>query len=95
MLELGAQSLELHRSMAERALALGLDGLVIVAQGPEGAVMHTAAAGLERLVRVDRPLDALQPLQSWLRSGDTVLLKASRGVALEQLLVALRAALAA
>ena len=86
MLELGESSLELHRRVAERARSLGLDGLVIVDGGPEGAAMLEAAAGLERLERVAQPEEALEPLLGWLRPGDAVLLKASRGVALEGLL---------
>ena len=86
MLELGESSLALHRRVAERARNLGLDGLVIVDGGAEGAAMLEAAAGLERLVRVARPEEALEPLLGWLRRGDALLLKASRGVALERLL---------
>ena len=86
MLELGESSLALHRRVAERARNLGLDGLVIVDGGGEGAAMLEAAAGLERLVRVARPEEALEPLLGWLRPGDALLLKASRGVALERLL---------
>ena len=86
MLELGESSLALHRQVAERARNLGLDGLVIVDGGAEGAAMLEAAAGLERLVRVARPEEALEPLLGWLRRGDALLLKASRGVALERLL---------
>ena len=86
MLELGESSLALHRRVAERARNLGLDGLVIVDGGAEGAAMLEAAAGLERLVQVARPEEALEPLLGWLRPGDALLLKASRGVALERLL---------
>jgi len=86
MLELGESSLALHRQVAERARNLGLDGLVIVDGGAEGAAMLEAAAGLEGLVRVARPEEALEPLLGWLRPGDALLLKASRGVALERLL---------
>ena len=86
MLELGESSLALHRQVAERARNLGLEGLVIVDGGAEGAAMLKAAAGLERLVRVARPEEALEPLLGWLRPGDALLLKASRGVALERLL---------
>jgi UDP-N-acetylmuramoyl-tripeptide--D-alanyl-D-alanine ligase len=86
MLELGESSLALHRQVAERARNLGLEGLVIVDGGGEGAAMLEAAAGLERLVRVARPEEALEPLLGWLRPGDALLLKASRGVALERLL---------
>jgi len=86
MLELGEQSLALHRSVAERARQLDLDGLVIVDQGEEGAAMVAAATGLSRLRQVDCPEAAAEPLQQWLEPGDVLLLKASRGVALERLI---------
>ena len=86
MLELGESSLALHRRVAERARSLGLDGLVIVDGGAEGAAMLEAASGLARLARVAQPEEALEPLLGWLRPGDALLLKASRGVALERLL---------
>ena len=86
MLELGEQSLALHRSVAERARQLDLDGLVIVVQGEEGAAMIAAATGLSRLRQVDCPEAAAEPLLQWLQPGDVLLLKASRGVALERLI---------
>ncbi len=95
MLELGEQSLELHRRVAERARDLGLDGLVIVDAGPEGEVMAAAARGLPQLARVASPEAAAQQLLAWLQPGDRVLLKASRGVALERAIPLLERALAA
>ncbi len=90
MLELGDQSLELHRRVGERAAAHAaagrLDGLVIVDAGAEGEAMQQGAGPLARLARVARPQEAVAPLADWLSAGDSLLLKASRGVALEQLL---------
>jgi len=86
MLELGESSVALHRSVAAHAADLGLDGLVVVADGPEAAAMRTAAAGLSHLAVVDTPEGAAEHLKAWLRAGDTLLLKASRGVAMERLL---------
>ena len=86
MLELGDKSLELHRQVASRAAELKLDGLVIVDAGEEGRVMQEAASGLRCLARVSTPEEAASPLKDWLNAGDVVLLKASRGVALEHLL---------
>jgi UDP-N-acetylmuramoyl-tripeptide--D-alanyl-D-alanine ligase len=48
--------------------------------------MLEAAAGLPRLLQVGEPAAALEPLLAWLRPGDSLLLKASRGVALERLI---------
>jgi UDP-N-acetylmuramoyl-tripeptide--D-alanyl-D-alanine ligase len=86
MLELGEQSEALHRQVAERVRERALDGLVVVAAGPEAAVMAEAAAGLPRLAVVESPEQAAVPLAEWLAAGDVLLLKASRGVALERLL---------
>lgn len=91
MLELGEQSLALHRAVGERAAshaAAGrLDGLVIVDGGGEGLALEQGLGStLERLARVATPAEALEPLLGWLQPGDGLLLKASRSVALETLL---------
>jgi UDP-N-acetylmuramoyl-tripeptide--D-alanyl-D-alanine ligase len=91
MLEQGEQSVALHRSVGERAGALAaagrLDGLVIVDAGAEGVAMEEGAAGrVPCLSRVATAAAAVEPLLAWLQPGDGVLLKASRGVALEQVL---------
>ena len=86
MLELGDQSLSLHRQVGEKAAALELDGLVVVAEEPEASAVMQGAAGLSKLVCVASPEAAAEPLKQWLRPGDHVLLKASRGIALERLI---------
>jgi len=93
MLELGERSLELHRQVAGRARALGLDGLVIVAAEDEAQAMLVAAAGLPRLARAATPEEAAALLLDWLEPGDRVLLKASRGMALERAIPLLEAGL--
>jgi UDP-N-acetylmuramoyl-tripeptide--D-alanyl-D-alanine ligase len=91
MLELGEASLALHRRVGELAGQLGLDGLVVVDGGPEGKAMAAGASGLGRLEQVADPQAAAAVLRGWLRPGDTLLLKASRGVALERLIPLLAA----
>ena len=86
MLELGKRSLELHQEVAARAVQLGLDGLVLVDGGAEGKAMAEVAAPLPHLQLVSNPEDAAAPLAAWLEAGDVLLLKASRGVALERLI---------
>ena len=86
MLELGERSLELHQKVAARAVQLGLDGLVLVDGGAEGKAMAEVAAPLPHLQLVSHPEEAAAPLAAWLNSGDVLLLKASRGVALERLI---------
>ncbi|WP_413296978.1 UDP-N-acetylmuramoyl-tripeptide--D-alanyl-D-alanine ligase [Synechococcus sp. MIT S9452] len=86
MLELGDQSLSLHRQVGEKAAALGLDGLVVVASEPEASAVMQGAAGLSKLICVASPEAVAEPLKQWLSPGDHVLLKASRGIALERLI---------
>ena len=86
MLELGARSVDLHRAVAARAAALKLDGLVLVDGSDAGQAMAEVASGLNRLALVATPEAAAEPLGQWLQAGDVVLLKASRGVALERLI---------
>lgn len=93
MLELGSRSVELHRRVAQRAVDLRLDGLVVVADGEEGDVMEATAGSLGCFKRIQTPEEAAKPLAQWLQPGDTVLLKASRGVALERLIPALQTSL--
>ncbi len=86
MFELGEYSLSLHRQVAEWALNLSLDGLVIVSQGVEGQVMAEVAAALPFVEIVLTPEDAFKSLCKLLQPGDVVLLKASRAVSLERLI---------
>ena len=86
MLELGERSVDLHRAVAARAAALKLDGLVLVDGSDAGQAMAEVASGLIRLALVATPEAAAEPLGQWLKAGDVVLLKASRGVALERLI---------
>jgi len=86
MLELGALSVALHRQVAERAAALDLDGVLVVSSGAEAEAMAAAASSLPHFAVVATPEQAAEPLSQWLQSGDVVLLKASRGVALERLI---------
>jgi UDP-N-acetylmuramoyl-tripeptide--D-alanyl-D-alanine ligase len=61
-----------------------------VAAGAEGDAMVAAAEGMAHLLQVDTPEAAITPLLEWLAPEDVLLLKGSRGVALETLLPLLR-----
>ena len=86
MLELGADSERLHKAVIDHAATLKLDGLVAVATGSEAKAINEVSGALQRFRQVETPEQAAEPLIDWLRPGDTVLLKASRGIALERLL---------
>ena len=91
MLELGGDSDVLHEDVLLRALQRDLD--VVVATGKFAGVARELDAGSSRpaLVILDDPLAEYARLREILTGEEVVLLKASRGVALEGLLPRLSA----
>jgi len=91
MLELGDASEEGHRVVGEAA-ARTVDWLIVVGAGAAGIVEGAQAAGLDpaAIVRVRDADMALESLPPRLRDGDVVLIKASRGMALDRVVDGLR-----
>jgi UDP-N-acetylmuramoyl-tripeptide--D-alanyl-D-alanine ligase len=85
MLELGPQSGEIHREVAHEVAQHDFDVLVATGEFADAFGPHRTALG-SRLITVADALDAWEPLAAQLRGDETVLLKGSRGVALERLL---------
>jgi UDP-N-acetylmuramoyl-tripeptide--D-alanyl-D-alanine ligase len=85
MLELGPQSAEIHREVAESVVDQGIDVIVATGQFAEAFGPHRDALGA-RLITAADALDAWAPLAEVVRGDEVVLLKGSRGVALERLL---------
>ena len=79
MLELGGRSDELHTALLREASELGLD--LIVATGE----FARAAADGSTILSVVDPLEAYEKLREELAGDEVLLMKASRGVALERL----------
>jgi UDP-N-acetylmuramoyl-tripeptide--D-alanyl-D-alanine ligase len=94
MLELGAEHESGHRQAGEAAAAV-VDRLVVVGDGARGIAAGAIAAGLDpaAVSTVADRADALDVLRRDLTTGDVVLVKASRGVALDLLVDDLVAAL--
>jgi UDP-N-acetylmuramoyl-tripeptide--D-alanyl-D-alanine ligase len=85
MLELGTGSAQIHRELAADIAALELD--TIIATGEFAAAFEPQRAALgSRLIIIDDPLSAWEPLAERLAGSEVILLKGSRGVALERLL---------
>ncbi len=87
MLELGARSEELHTALLEEASARGLD--LVVATGEFARVAtkaHSGEAQGATILSVSDPLEAYQELRGKLAGDEVLLMKASRGVALERLI---------
>lgn len=85
MLELGEKTVSLHEGVGRLAQELKLD--ILVSVGELGAHIAEAAhnAGLERAYSMTRD-EAVEFIRSELKEGDTLLVKASRGMKLEQLI---------
>jgi UDP-N-acetylmuramoyl-tripeptide--D-alanyl-D-alanine ligase len=94
MLELGAASAAEHEEVGRLARRSGVDRLVVVGEGARavhaGALAEGAAEGEETVVVPDVPA-ALELLAAEVRSGDVVLVKASRGAGLERVAAGLLA----
>ena len=89
MLELGARSEELHMGLLDKASTLGLD--LVVATGEfalAAATSGSAESGgpASTILSVMDPLEAYEELRGRLAGDEVLLLKASRGVALERLI---------
>jgi UDP-N-acetylmuramoyl-tripeptide--D-alanyl-D-alanine ligase len=79
MLELGPDEVRFHEEIGAHARAAGVDLLVTV--GPLAAAMAPEFGG--ETVAVERAAEVADALKPRLAGGDTVLVKASRGVGLE------------
>jgi UDP-N-acetylmuramoyl-tripeptide--D-alanyl-D-alanine ligase len=91
MLELGERTASLHREILGHALSLPLDLLVVTGLFLEAAEgVERAAAGPELVPAQDLEA-AREVLMERLKGDEAVLLKASRGVAMEALVPALEA----
>jgi UDP-N-acetylmuramoyl-tripeptide--D-alanyl-D-alanine ligase len=95
MLELGKDSIKLHRAVGEYLQSRGVDLLIAVGNGGVDIAQGAVKAGMDpakTLLFIDRnDVDAIvKALASHTRAGDTVLFKASRGVKLERVISALK-----
>ena len=86
MLELGLESISLHKKVLERAVELGLTGIVFVSCGEEYNIVKNTIKGLPNHDVVRTPKDAAISLLSWLSPGDNILIKGSRKMELEKVL---------
>jgi UDP-N-acetylmuramoyl-tripeptide--D-alanyl-D-alanine ligase len=85
MLEMGPQSAEIHRDVAADVVSQDFDVVVATGMFAEAFGPHRDALG-PRLITASDPLDAWDAMSAALNGDEVVLLKGSRGVALERLL---------
>ncbi|MBK6314239.1 MAG: UDP-N-acetylmuramoyl-tripeptide--D-alanyl-D-alanine ligase [Blastocatellia bacterium] len=90
MLELGAESSEMHAACGRVVAAAGINLLAGVRGDARTLVDAARDAGMgDRAVFVDTPEGAAEWLAAELRDGDVVLVKGSRGVATDRVVAAL------
>jgi len=93
MLELGAYEEEAHRIVGRRVAEVAE---VLLTIGPRARIIADEAArcgiAAERIARFERKDEVIAALARDLRPGDAVLIKGSRGLALEDVVAALREA---
>jgi len=95
MLELGKNSIKLHRAVGEYLQSRGIDLLVAVGNDGVEIAQGAVAAGLDPakvLLFIDRSNteSIVKGLASCIKAGDTILFKASRGVRLERVITSLK-----
>ncbi len=91
MLELGGESAERHRDVGRLASKLGVDLVVAVGEPAWPIAEGAESSGTTEVVRADDTEVASQTVSAWLRPGDVVLVKASRGARLERVTAVLGA----
>lgn len=86
MLELGGESERAHRIVGERAAALGVELLVVLGEQAAATAAAAVAAGLpaDRVHHCRSHAEAAQVVQQFWQSGDTVLVKGSHGLHMEE-----------
>ena len=90
MAELGEQSAAAHTEVGRRAAELGVDQLFAVGEMASLTARAAREAGLRDVSEFAEVAEAASAIQKTVRSGDLVLLKASRVVGLERVSEALK-----
>ncbi len=85
MLELGTQSAQIHERAANEIVASNAD-LILATGAFAGAFERMAQPVGERVIVEEDPITAYEQMRARLRGDELILLKGSRGVALERLL---------
>jgi UDP-N-acetylmuramoyl-tripeptide--D-alanyl-D-alanine ligase len=92
MRELGTVEAEAHAELGRRVASAGVDFLVCLGPAMAGAAGAAIRAGMspKRVLVATDHAHAAQLALDWLEPGDTVLIKGSRGMAMEHVVAAIR-----
>ncbi len=89
MLELGDDETELHADIGRTAAAAGVDALIALGPLSRHTVVAARGQGLAQARHAADTADAAAQIRSLAKPGDTVLIKGSRGMAMERVVAAL------
>ena len=92
MLELGKLEVALHREAGKRAAAAGVQVLFVVGPLSRAAAEVARRAGVSEVHQYADSIEAAESVPEYLRDGDFVVVKGSRGMKLERVVQALAAA---
>lgn len=94
MLELGAASEEAHKEVGRAVANAGVSGLIAIGAFSKNIIEGATGAGFsaKRALAFESKAEALSALKAMIKEGDTVLVKGSRGVALEEIVEGLKKA---
>ena len=92
MAELGPHSQAAHEELGRRAAESGVGQLFAAGKWASAIAAGAKAAGLNRVLEIAEVGTAAAALKSFLKSGDLVLIKASRSARFERIIELLRAA---
>ncbi|MBR7098938.1 MAG: UDP-N-acetylmuramoyl-tripeptide--D-alanyl-D-alanine ligase [Clostridia bacterium] len=95
MLELGAQSCAMHQRVGTKVASLGIDLLITLGERGRRIAVGAQRMGMQAVYSLDAPSESnrrqiAEQLRGWLKSGDVVLFKASRGIKAEQIIEELK-----
>ncbi len=85
MLELGSYSETAHRSVGDYAGECGVDMLFTFGEQSKYMAENAVKSGVSRVLSFADKAEITQSLKNYLKKGDTVLFKASRGMKLEEI----------
>lgn len=92
MLELGEFAAEMHHALGVEAARAGVDLLVLAGELTRATAAGALEGGMpeETVIHLDTTEEAAERVPGLVRDGDVVLVKASRGIALERVVRALQ-----
>jgi len=89
MLELGKSGHEAHQEIGRMVVELGLDGFFGYGKGMRAAAEKALSMGGRSVYHFESKQELVRKLNTWIRDGDAILVKGSRGMGMEDVVASL------